>query len=122
MKHCPNENCDHLTRYGRIAEFTDSVELCSDCGSELRHGEGPPEPLVEYRELQTIYETSNHVQAHLIRSLLEQDDIPVHISGESLEGAIGELPPTMLFIRVQVPVEQAQRAREIVLQSEALPE
>ena len=122
MKHCPNESCDHLVRYGRIAEFTNSVEICSDCGSGLRHGEVPPEPLVEYLELQTIYETSNQIQAHLIKSVLEQHEISAHIIGESLQGAVGEIPPTMLFIRLQVPLEDAQRAREIVLQTEASPE
>jgi len=75
MKHCPNENCDHLVRYGRIAEFTNSVAICSDCGSELRQGEVPPEPLVEYLELQTIYETNNQIQAHLIKSVLEEHGI-----------------------------------------------
>ena len=122
MKHCPNADCDHLIRYGRISEFTNSVEICSDCGSELRLGEVPPEPLVEYLELQTIYETSNQIHAHLIKSVLEQNGISANIIGESLQGAIGELPPTMLYIRLQVPLEEAQRAREIVLKSEASPE
>ena len=122
MKHCPEESCGHLRRYGRVAEFTDSAEVCSDCGSELRNGEAPPEPLVEYRDLQTIYETSNQIHAHLMKSLLEEHDIPVHISGDSLQGALGELPPTMLFLRLQVPVEDAQRARQIALEGKALPE
>jgi len=122
MKHCPNENCDHLVRYGRIAEFTNSVAICSDCDSELRQGEVPPEPLVEYLELQTIYETNNQIQAHLIKSVLEEHGISVHIIGESLLGAVGELPPTMLFIRLQVSLEEAQRAREIALKTDALPE
>jgi hypothetical protein len=122
MKHCPNESCDHLIRYGRVAEFTNSVDVCSDCGSELRHGEVPPEPAVEYLELQTIYETSNSIQAHLIKSVLEQHDISAYVSGDSLQGAVGEIPPTMLYIRLQVPLEDAERAREIVLQTEASPE
>jgi len=77
---------------------------------------------VEYRDLQTIYETSNQIHAHLMKSLLEEHDIPVHISGDSLQGALGELPPTMLFLRLQVPVEDAQRARQIALEGKALPE
>ena len=122
VKHCPNEDCDHFIRYDRVAEFTDSVDVCSDCGSELQHGEVPPEPQVEYLELQTIYETTNSIQAHLIKSVLEQHDIAAHIIGDSLQGAVGEIPPTMLFIRLQVPLEDAERAREIVLQTETSPE
>jgi len=122
MKHCPNESCDHLVRYGRVAEFTSSVDVCSDCGCELTHGEVPPEPAVEYLELQIIYETSNSIQAHLIKSVLERHDIAAHVIGESLQGAVGEIPPTMLYLRLQVPLEDAERAREIVLQTEASPE
>lgn len=120
MKHCPGEGCEHRISFGRAAEFLDSVEVCSDCGSLLRDGEAPPEaePAVEYRELITVYETNDQVQAHIIRCLLEAQQIPVHIGGEALQGAMGEIPLTMLSIRVQVPVEHARQAREIALASE----
>jgi hypothetical protein len=105
-----------------MAEFLDSIEVCSDCGGLLRRGEAPPGPVLEYRELVTIYETTNQIQAHLIRGLLEQNDVPVYISGESLQGALGELPPTMPFIRVQVPIEQAGWARELIEGQRGSPE
>ena len=120
MKHCPNTDCPHIARYDCVAEFLDTVEFCSDCGTRLLHGEAspPPRPLRTYRELETVYETADRIQAHLIRSLLEQDDIVVHVAGESLHGVLGEVPPTMLYMRVQVPPEQVERARRLITQSE----
>ena len=50
--------------------------------------------------------------------MLEDSGIPAHVSGDALQGAIGELPLTMLSIRVQVPSEHAERAREIALEAE----
>jgi hypothetical protein len=115
MKHCPNQDCAHRLRHGRASEFLDAVRVCSDCGSALLPGEAPPPPRVEYRELRTVYETSDRLQAHLIRSVLEDAGIPAHVGGDALQGAMGELPLTMLSIRVQVAPEHAEQAREIAM-------
>ncbi len=118
MKHCPNQDCENLVRHGSIAEFFDIVDVCTDCGTPLVPGEAPrPEPPT-YRELETIYQAADGTQAHLIRAALEEEGIPVNISGEALMGAVGELPATMLQVEVQVPPEFAVRAREIALQCE----
>jgi hypothetical protein len=117
VRYCPNPECAHLARSDGVAEFLDTVEFCSDCGTSLRQGEAPPKPAKPapaYRELETVYETSDRIQAHLIRSLLEQDEIAVHVAGESLHGALGELPPTMPYVRVQVPPEHVERARRLI--------
>ena len=118
MKHCPNEQCAHFVRHGRASEFLDAVAICSDCGVALRSGPAPaaPEADVAFHELSTVYETNDRIQAHLVRSLLEDAGIPAHVSGDALQGAIGELPLTMLAMRVQVPVEHAEQAREIALE------
>jgi len=118
MKHCPNQDCEHLARYGRASEFLDVVEVCSDCGAFLVVGEPPPPPQLEYQELATVYETNDRVQAHLIRSVLEDAGVPAHVSGDALQGALGEIPVTMLAVRVQVPLEHADRARKIALDAE----
>ena len=76
-----------------------------------------PEPPV-FRELETIYKAADGTQAHMIRVALEAEDIPVHIAGEALMGAVGELPATMLQVEVQVPPEFVERARKIALQCE----
>ena len=118
MKHCPNPDCESLVRYGTIGEFLDDTEVCPDCGAALAHGEAPaPDPPV-YRELQTIYRAADGTHAHMIRVALEAQDIPVHIAGEALMGAVGELPATMLQVEVQVPPAFAKRARSIALQCE----
>ncbi len=54
----------------------------------------------------------------MIRVALEAENIPVHIAGEALMGAVGELPATLLQVEVQVPPEYAEHAREIALQCE----
>jgi hypothetical protein len=118
MKHCPNTHCESQIRHGTIAEFSDDTQFCSDCGTALAYGEAPqPEPPV-YRELQTIYQAADGIHAHMIRVALESEDIPVHIAGEALMGAVGELPATMLQVEIQVPPEFAERARSIALQCE----
>ena len=118
MKHCPNPDCDHLTRFGRISEFVDTAETCSDCAAPLAPGEAPRLEPPAYRELVTVYKAADGIQAHLIRGLLEEEGIPVFIRGEALMGAIGELPATLLDVEVQVPPEFSERARELALESE----
>ncbi len=118
MKHCPNPECEQLVRYGRIAEFLDTVEVCSDCGAPLTPGEAPQPELPEYRELVTVYRAADGIQAHLVKAALEYEEIPVVITGEALMGAVGELPATMLDVEVQVPPEFSDRAREIALRCE----
>jgi hypothetical protein len=118
MKHCPNPECDNFARYGRISEFLDAIEVCSDCGTSLAFGEAhQPEPPT-YRELVTIYKAADGIHAHLVRGVLEGEGIPVSIRGEALMGALGELPTTMLDVEVQVPPEFAFRARKLALQCE----
>ena len=65
-----------------------------------------------------MYETSDRIQAHLIRSVLDDAGIPAYVTGDALQGALGEVPVNMLAMRVQVPVEQAECAREIALAAE----
>jgi hypothetical protein len=118
MKHCPNRDCGNLVRHGAVAEFFDIVDVCADCGTPLVSGEAPrPQPPI-FQELETIYQAADGMQAHIVRAALEEEGIPVNISGEALMGAVGELPATMLQVEVQVPPEFAQRAREIALRCE----
>lgn len=70
----------------------------------------------EFQELITIYRAADGVHAHLVRGFLEQHDIPVSIQGEALAGAIGELPPTLLDVEVQVPPRFAEQARRLALE------
>jgi hypothetical protein len=61
-----------------------------------------------------VYKAENAIEAHLIRGLLEAESIPVRLSGESLSGAIGELPADVAQVDVLVPGGFSVRARGLV--------
>jgi len=114
-KHCPNEQCPGLVRDGIVPEFVDGLERCVDCGSRLIRGEAHPEPPppLEYVDLRTVFIAADVVQGHLVRSLLETEGIPVHLKGEGLRAAVGELPADVTRVEVQVPCEREDEARVI---------
>lgn len=39
-----------------------------------------------------LYSAEDSIEAHLLKHMLEQQEIPVYITGEHLESGIGELP------------------------------
>lgn len=115
MKHCPNQECTHLVRVERIAEFKDEAEACSDCGGALVVGEAPPSLEPAFRALVTVYEAPDPIRGHLLRTILEDREIPAVVVGDDLTGAIGELPATVLQVRVQVEPEHASAAAAIAI-------
>lgn len=119
-RHCPDEQCPGLARDGVAAEYVDTVELCVDCGSRLVQGEAHPEPPppLEYLELCTVFIASDVVQGHLVRSVLEAEGIPVFLKGEGLRSAVGELPPNVMQIEVQVPIEREDEGRALAARFE----
>ena len=70
--------------------------------------------------MQAIFNASNQFNAQLIVDLLQSEGIDAHIHGAYLAGAMGELPFGGL-IRVMVDEADADRAKLIVAQWEALP-
>ena len=52
--------------------------------------------------MRVVYEAENVIDAHLVKGLLENEEIPAFVRGEYLVGAIGELPVTGL-VAVLVP-------------------
>lgn len=63
--------------------------------------------------MQTIYQASNGVEAHMLKNMLEQEDIPAFIEGEYLQGGVGDLPAHNL-VRLVVAEADAERAKEII--------
>ncbi len=61
-----------------------------------------------------VYKAANPIEAHLVRAFLEAEDIPVRLSGESLVGAVGELPADVAQVEVLVPRGCSVRARGLV--------
>lgn len=116
-KHCPNPECGGLARDGVVAEFRDTVDTCLDCHSVLMPGERPavvPRE-VEYVRLVTVFIASDLSQGHVVAGTIEAAGIPVFIKGEHLQGAVGELPPAVGQVEVQVPIEREEAARKIAM-------
>lgn len=63
--------------------------------------------------MQTVFEASNNVEAHMIVHLLDRAGISAEIMGEHLQGGVGELPAHG-NIRVVVDPQHASEAREII--------
>lgn len=120
VRHCPNPDCPGLARDGVVAEYRASVARCVDCGSVLVSGERPamPEAAAEYVELVTVFIASGIAQGQVVAGVVEAAGIPVFLKGEHLLGAVGELPPNVAQLEVQVPVERAEEARAITLEWE----
>ncbi len=114
-RHCPNPDCGGLDRDGVVPEFVDTVERCLDCGTHLLPGPALPlpDPEIEFHDLATVFIASGVTQGQIVAAAIEHEGIPVFVKGELLQGAIGELPPNVGQVEVQVPAERADRAREI---------
>lgn len=66
-----------------------------------------------------VYNASNSLDAHMIKSLLEQQEIPAYIQGEYLQGGVGEVPAIGL-VKVVVNNDHYDSAREIITEWESL--
>ena len=120
IKHCPNVECAGLARDGSIAEFVESLKECVDCGTRLVAGPGEIDPEIglEFNELKTVFIAANATEGHVVAGTIEAEGIPVYIKGEMLLGGVGELPTLDVQVEVQVPVERAERARELAMRFE----
>ncbi len=68
--------------------------------------------------MKCVYEASNALDAYMIFNLLTQEGIQGRVDGEHLVGGIGEIQAINL-VRVMVPDEEFDRAREIIRDWEA---
>ena len=67
-----------------------------------------------------VYRASNALDAHLVKNVLEQEDIKAWIEGEYLQGGVGDLQAIDL-IRVVVSEADKAQAKKIVSDWEATP-
>lgn len=63
--------------------------------------------------MQTVYEASSAIEAHMILDLLKQEGLSAQILGEYLPGAMGELPCAGL-VRVVVDEQDFVQARAVI--------
>lgn len=119
MRHCPNLECAGRERDGVVPEFRDEIKLCLDCDAPLALGAAvlpaDDDAGLDFVEWRTVFIAANAVQGRLIGSSIEVEGIPVYVKGEALQGAVGELPATVVQVEVQVPIERYEEAREIAI-------
>jgi hypothetical protein len=68
-----------------------------------------------------VYSASNGFNAHIIKGLLEQFNIPAYIHGEYLQGGVGELPSTANMVKVLVDDINQNEADTIIKEWESAP-
>jgi hypothetical protein len=90
------------------SEYQEGVSICADCGTELVK-KLPRVKEFEYVEFATIAETSNWGLAALAKSILDSEDIKYYTNDMQNYIAGGAF-----FIRIQVPVSDAERAKELL--------
>jgi len=60
-----------------------------------------------------VYNAANSIEAHLIKNLLDQQEIPAYVFGDYLQGGVGEIPAIGL-VTVNVSDSDYTKAKEIV--------
>lgn len=58
--------------------------------------------------------SANYIEANTIKGMLENAGIPVHLVGEALSGAMGELPANVTQVEVLVDAQKLDKA-EVLL-------
>lgn len=61
-----------------------------------------------------VYRAANELEAHVVKGLLESNDIPVMLVGESLGTRLGVSVGRLAEVRVMVPALLAPRALELL--------
>ncbi len=67
--------------------------------------------------MQVVSAPANATEGHMLAHVLAQHGIEAHVMGGQLQGAVGDLPSSN-FVRVMVPDEDAERARDIIAELE----
>ncbi|MEN6497125.1 MAG: DUF2007 domain-containing protein [Thermoguttaceae bacterium] len=65
-------------------------------------------------EIREVYAAANVQEAYLIASALEDAGIMVHVVGDQLQNAVGDLPAVAINPRLWVCSDDLERARSII--------
>jgi Putative prokaryotic signal transducing protein len=61
------------------------------------------------------YRAANLLEAHMLRDLLEQENIKTHVFNENAQGGVGEIPFTHTYPELWLEDDlQLERARQII--------
>ena len=66
-----------------------------------------------------VYSAANNLEAHMIKGVLEQQEIPAYIQGEHLQSGAGELPAMSGLVKISVDDVNRDAARKIIKEWEA---
>ena len=66
-----------------------------------------------------VYSAANNLEAHMIKGVLEQQEIPAYIQGEHLQSGAGELPAMSGLVKISVDNINRDAARKIIKDWEA---
>ena len=64
--------------------------------------------------MEIVYSAANNLEAHMIKGVLEQQEIPAYIQGEHLQSGMGELPAISGFVKISVDNVNVPTARKII--------
>ena len=120
MKHCPNQDCQHLAETGRAGEFRDDIAQCSDCGTDLAPGEAPEvEPPGQIQWVAMMVVADPH-SAHLAKTALAMEGIPSELRPIRRDGE-GMVPGRPGAAELIVPEHMAEAAKNVLAERSAEP-
>lgn len=103
-------------------KYVNGILKCSDCGVDLVSALPPLEtPQDAEIELTEVWRAQGEVEAQLIRSLLESNDIESVLSGEALRLTHGFTVDGLAEVRILVRREDAKRAEEVIAAAGGMP-
>lgn len=117
MPFCANDECPNYVATGTRGEFVDGIFKCSDCGSVLV-AQAPP--VVEEKAQWVLLDRfTTSSEAHMAQNLLESEGIPATLADDHLNEINPLLAPAIGWVRLFVPAELEQQARELLAQDES---
>ncbi|UCG77952.1 MAG: DUF2007 domain-containing protein [Nitrospirota bacterium] len=117
MKYCDNPDCPYFIRVNKYAEYFDEIDKCSDCGSELKHGERPEVEDIIHDEKEALVNIAGYrdlQDAYLAKGILESEGITVFLKNEHTIGVQWLYSNALGGVQLAVPKEQADDARIIL--------
>src|SRR5262249_24466198 len=114
------ERCDHRKRLRHLPLANDRVSLevaCWHCSTGASRSPNETtnkrSDTMKSEELVTIYTVNNPIEAEIIKTALEAEGLSCFLEGFNQAGGI-----TGVEIKIQVPADQVEQAREILAEHE----
>jgi hypothetical protein len=120
VKHCSNDGCPDLARYGLRGEYLGTVEICPKCGQPLADGPAPVRITeTEWIDHVCVGTFSHPTAAHVARARLESEGIPCTIQDENVSGVQWLYSQAIGGTKLCVPRERAEEATRILARDDS---